>query len=104
MGKQERMVIRAMAGKDDSWILQASERRRQTRELAEVQFIGDTKTYKLGIEPDALFQPREVKAEVPQSSNLEGAGQEHATDVILPVALLHKSPPVRFVSSVYINR
>jgi hypothetical protein len=38
------MVIRAMARKDDSRVLEASERRRHTRELAQIQFIGDAKT------------------------------------------------------------
>lgn len=42
-GKEERMVIRAMAGKDDSWVWEASERWRHARELAKVQFIGDTR-------------------------------------------------------------
>jgi hypothetical protein len=93
-----------MAGKEDPGVLQARKRRRQPREFAEVQFIGDTKTYKLGVEPDALFQLREVKAEVSEPPDLEGPGQEHPTDVILSVAVLHNSPPVRFVSSVYINK
>jgi hypothetical protein len=93
-----------MAGKDDSWVLQARERWRQARELTEVQFIGDTKPYQLGVEPDALFQLREVKAEVSKPPDLEGPGQEHATDVILSIALLHTSPPVRIFLGVYINR
>src|SRR5262245_47561698 len=37
---------------------------------------------------------REVKAKVPQPPNLKRAGQEHAANVVLPVTLMHKSPPV----------
>jgi hypothetical protein len=104
MGKQERMVVRSMAGKDDSWVLETRERWRQTWELTEVQFIGDTKPYQLGVEPDAFFQLREVKAEMSEPPDLEGPRQEHSTDVILSITLMHTSPPVRIFLSVYINR